>query len=467
MNVAVKKIETEADKKAFTVEIQHLMRVNHENIVTLYGVIWPEEPVCIIMEYAEGGSLYNVLHSQNKIVYSAGHAMNWALQCARGVEYLHGMDPPIIHRDLKPPNLLLFERGTVLKICDFGTACYKKTYMTNNKGSAAWMAPEVFEGSRYTEKCDVYSWGIILWEILSRERPFKNLSGTVYTIMWYVHLGRRPPLIMKCPPPIEKLYTRCWDKDPDVRPSMQEVVSVMEDLLPLFTGYDKPLESEDDSICSEEEEPTDGTEDYFEEEFIQSLRASKANGHNTGMFSHSNPVPLDPRISKELSIDVDSSPTINTDTFEIDLPDGTNQPAGGIDPSSCPGLPPTAPHQKTVGESCDRELGMGVCEALDPQLRPISPDPNNKRSVEIFKEHLKLADEYLKVQTDTYYLKRNFEKLSEELSATSQQDDIQKLENEKDSLEKLRDLLKQQLANKRSQRAHTREGLQAHQSYPT
>lgn len=60
------------------------------------------------------------------------------------MEYLHNMKPkPLIHRDLKPPNLLLINGGIHLKICDFGTAADKKTYMTNNKGSAAWMAPEV------------------------------------------------------------------------------------------------------------------------------------------------------------------------------------------------------------------------------------------------------------------------------------------------------------------------------------
>ena len=73
--------------------------------------------------------------------------MNWALQCARGVAYLHDMKPrALVHRDLKPPNLLLMMEGRVLKICDFGTACDIRTHMTNSQGSAAWMAPEVFEG---------------------------------------------------------------------------------------------------------------------------------------------------------------------------------------------------------------------------------------------------------------------------------------------------------------------------------
>lgn len=114
---------------------------------------------------------YLVLDCRSRISYTHHHAINWALQCARGVAYLHGMKPSaIIHRcvkqkynykgvinllffifvssrDLKPPNLLLMMEGRVLKICDFGTACDMRTQMTNGQGSAAWMAPEVFEGT--------------------------------------------------------------------------------------------------------------------------------------------------------------------------------------------------------------------------------------------------------------------------------------------------------------------------------
>uniref|UniRef100_A0A668RRM4 Mitogen-activated protein kinase kinase kinase 7 n=1 Tax=Oreochromis aureus TaxID=47969 RepID=A0A668RRM4_OREAU len=241
-DVAIKTIESESERKAFIVELRQLSRVNHPNIVKLYGSC--NNPVCLVMEYAEGGSLYNVLHGAEPLpYYTASHAMSWCLQCSQGVAYLHGMKPKaLIHRDLKPPNLLLVAGGTVLKICDFGTACDIQTHMTNNKGSAAWMAPEVFEGSNYSEKCDVFSWGIILWEVITRRKPFDEIGGPAFRIMWAVHNGTRPPLIKNLPKPIESLMTRCWSKDPSQRPSMEEIVKIMTHLMKYFPGSDEPLQ---------------------------------------------------------------------------------------------------------------------------------------------------------------------------------------------------------------------------------
>lgn len=256
--VAVKLIETESERKAFTTELKQLSRVSHPNIVKLYGACKEPPTVCLVMEYAEGGSLYNVLHGTGpQPTYTAAHAMSWALQCSKGVEYLHGMKPKaLIHRDLKPPNLLLIMGGTVLKICDFGTACDIQTHMTNNKGSAAWMAPEVFEGSNYSEKCDVFSWGIIFWEVITRRKPFDEIGGPAFRIMWAVHNGTRPPLIRNLPKPLEILMTRCWHGNPAERPSMAEVCRIMTYMFQFFSGADKPLEY---PPCSESSDSPDWT----------------------------------------------------------------------------------------------------------------------------------------------------------------------------------------------------------------
>ncbi|XP_046969256.1 mitogen-activated protein kinase kinase kinase 7 isoform X2 [Vanessa cardui] len=278
--VAVKHINSEVERREFAIEVRQLSRVSHPNIVRLYGACTQGAQVCLVMEYAEGGSLYNVLHNRPKPKYSAAHAMSWARQCAEGVAYLHAMKPkPLIHRDLKPPNLLLVAGGQKLKICDFGTAADKATYMTNNKGSAAWMAPEVFEGSSYTEKCDVFSWGIILWEVLSRRKPFEE-GGSAFQIMWAVHTGQRPVLIEGCPEPIEQLMTQCWHKIPAERPSMVKVVEIMAALSEFFPGADTPinyddLEADDSEYLDDDFGPY-STHDSFETESI-------VQSHNTNL----------------------------------------------------------------------------------------------------------------------------------------------------------------------------------------
>lgn len=96
-------------------------------------------------------------------------------------------------------------------------------------------------GHNYNEKCDIFSWGIILWEVLARRKPFEEIAGNAFTIMWAVHRGDRPPLIQNCPKPVELLMTKCWAKNPAERPSMSEILRIMTHLCNFFEGADQPI----------------------------------------------------------------------------------------------------------------------------------------------------------------------------------------------------------------------------------
>nr|WAK98088.1 mitogen-activated protein kinase kinase kinase 7 [Colaphellus bowringi] len=435
--VAVKNITREAEKKSFLIEVRQLSRVDHENIVKLYGACTKGSQFCLVMEYAEGGSLFNVLH-RSSLQYSLAHAMSWAYQCSKGVEYLHAMQPkPLIHRDLKPPNLLLINSGVILKICDFGTAADKNTYMTNNKGSAAWMAPEVFTSSHYTEKCDVFSWGIILWEVISRKKPFYNHGGSAFSIMWAVHKGKRPHLLRNCPPPIEKLMTSCWDHDPSKRPSMEEIVKRMKAICSLLPGADKPIQPSnyncDESYDLEEDEQED---DYTEVEEIFNSNVNTNGEINVKALpqpSHDFLKPLslecDPKAwDLEQSYDMQTLPG-----FDRAVPkNGTaNTIQAGVQSSS---------ESSHANQDLDNMYVL-----LDPHLRPATPDYSEPKSVALFEEHKQLAKEYWKVQTELVLLtqKKN-QLLAAEEEDERRQMNLKALQEEKESLRLARDLLQQQ-----------------------
>uniref|UniRef100_A0A3Q3CL95 Mitogen-activated protein kinase kinase kinase 7 n=1 Tax=Haplochromis burtoni TaxID=8153 RepID=A0A3Q3CL95_HAPBU len=409
-DVAIKTIESESERKAFIVELRQLSRVNHPNIVKLYGSC--NSPVCLVMEYAEGGSLYNVLHGAEPLpYYTASHAMSWCLQCSQGVAYLHGMKPKaLIHRDLKPPNLLLVAGGTVLKICDFGTACDIQTHMTNNKGSAAWMAPEVFEGSNYSEKCDVFSWGIILWEVITRRKPFDEIGGPAFRIMWAVHNGTRPPLIKNLPKPIESLMTRCWSKDPSQRPSMEEIVKIMTHLMKVFclvyfyTSYR--------SDANMEHSDSQGSNDT-----IKITNVSLSRGGSVESLS-----------ARTQCLSSSDSKRMSADLSELEpkmqfAPAATCESQRRRSVQDLPGICTESSQVRHVllyiflpsdTNGSDNSIPMAYL-TLDHQLQPLAPCPNSKESMAVFEQHCKMAQEYLKVQTEIALLIQRKKELIAEL----------------------------------------------------
>lgn len=130
---------------------------------------------CIITEYMSGGSLRKYLRNQNPYSLPPKLVLKLALDIARGMQYLHSQG--ILHRDLKSENLLL-GRDMRVKVADFGISCQESESFTTHEftGTYRWMAPEMLKDRNHTKKADVYSFGIVLWELLTALTPYENMT---------------------------------------------------------------------------------------------------------------------------------------------------------------------------------------------------------------------------------------------------------------------------------------------------
>jgi mitogen-activated protein kinase kinase kinase 13 len=212
--VAVKKVRDVKET-----DIRHLRKLNHPNIISFKGVCTQAPCYCIIMEYCPYGQLYEVLRDDKQLPPSL--LMDWAKQIASGMNYLH--THKIIHRDLKSPNVLI-ARNDIVKISDFGTSreWNEKSTKMSFAGTVAWMAPEVIRNEPCSEKVDIWSYGVVLWELLTNEIPYKDVDSSA--IIWGVgsnslHL----PVPSTCPEGFKLLMTQCWRAKPRNRPSFRQI----------------------------------------------------------------------------------------------------------------------------------------------------------------------------------------------------------------------------------------------------
>ncbi|HUV84104.1 MAG TPA: protein kinase, partial [Methanosarcinales archaeon] len=211
--------------REFLREVTMMANLRHPNIVEFYKVCIEPEKNCIVMEYMAGGSLYDLLHSEGELEWVL--RLQFALEICQGLKYLHHNN--IVHRDLKSLNVLLDERQQHAKLTDFGLSKQDTGTATMTKaiGTPAWMPPEALNDERYTPKSDIYSYGIILHELATREDPYPGIKNV--TIMQEVLKGRRPVLPAKCPCPsrFSLLMQRCWAGRPDERP---DAITVAQEL---------------------------------------------------------------------------------------------------------------------------------------------------------------------------------------------------------------------------------------------
>ncbi|KOM54111.1 hypothetical protein LR48_Vigan10g000300 [Vigna angularis] len=177
-------------------------------------------------EYAKGGSVRQFLMKRQNRSVPLKLAVKQALDVARGMAYVHGLG--LIHRDLKSDNLLIFGDKSI-KIADFGVARIEVLTegMTPETGTYRWMAPEMIQHRPYTQKVDVYSFGIVLWELITGMLPFQNMTA-VQAAFAVVTKNVRPIIPNDCLPVLREIMTRCWDPNPDIRPPFTEIVGMLE-----------------------------------------------------------------------------------------------------------------------------------------------------------------------------------------------------------------------------------------------
>lgn len=214
--VAVKKFK---DRNPTLVETKHMRSLNHENIIALIGVCTTPPVYCIVMEYCPT-SLYDEIKN-NKI--PPRRVCDWARQVACGMEYLHAKQQ--IHRDLKSPNILLAQDKHTLKISDFGTsrAFGSKSATMSFCGSVSWMAPEMVKGEPCGKKVDVWSFGVVLWELLTGEMPYAGVdqAAIIYGIgNESLHL----PVPTTAPLGFSLLLKQCWNPCAKHRPEFRQIL---------------------------------------------------------------------------------------------------------------------------------------------------------------------------------------------------------------------------------------------------
>ncbi|CAN4080376.1 unnamed protein product [Withania somnifera] len=209
-------------------EAEILSKLHHPNVVAFYGVVQdgPGGTLATVTEFMVNGSLRHVLLCKDRNL-DRRKKLIIAMDAAFGMEYLHSKN--IVHFDLKCDNLLVNLKDPSRPICkvgDFGLSKIKRNTLVTGgvRGTLPWMAPELLNGSsnKVSEKVDVFSFGIVLWEILTGEEPYANMHyGAI--IGGIVNNTLRPPVPGFCDPEWRILMEQCWAPDPSVRPCFTEI----------------------------------------------------------------------------------------------------------------------------------------------------------------------------------------------------------------------------------------------------
>ncbi|KAH7682109.1 Non-specific serine/threonine protein kinase protein [Dioscorea alata] len=216
---------TTENMEDFCNEIYILSRLRHPNVILFLGACMKPPHLSMVTEYMEMGSLYYLIHmSGQKKKLSWRKRLKMLRDICRGLMCIHRMK--IVHRDLKSANCLV-NKHWMVKICDFGLSrVMTDAPMSDNSsaGTPEWMAPELIRNEPFTEKCDIFSLGVIMWELCTLNRPWEGVPP-VQVVYAVANEGTR----LEIPEgPLGKLISDCW-AEPNERPSCQEILTRLVD----------------------------------------------------------------------------------------------------------------------------------------------------------------------------------------------------------------------------------------------
>lgn len=221
-------------------ELIVMQRVQSPHVVRLFGIT-TEPSICIVLEFCHKGSLYDVLCTDMRLNWA--QCFEWFREIALGTLALHASDPPIVHRDLKTLNLLVDDTDR-LKVADFGLSRLNEgsadqlATLQRMRGTYIYCAPEIYFGLAYTPLSDVYSIGLIFWELVVKcvtgqyQRPFGEYPAVSFGFQVVIMASRRGtrPTVPACPKVMQTLLTTLWSADPSKRPSCLQLISMIDEV---------------------------------------------------------------------------------------------------------------------------------------------------------------------------------------------------------------------------------------------
>lgn len=218
----------------FMVEMKLMSKLRHPNIVEFIGACIHNPNLAIILEFMAGGSLYRAIHRRRRNVLGPFPLLKtvWiAYGVAKGMAHLHSQYPVVIHRDVKSPNVLLGTNVREVKITDFGLSRLRVNSYVNTGpgGTPEWMAPELLRQDQFNEKSDVFSFGVILWELVMCEKPWRD-DHPMQIVFKVGSRGEKLPTPPPeaCEPELREMIVECFADDPNRRPDFKKIVEKLE-----------------------------------------------------------------------------------------------------------------------------------------------------------------------------------------------------------------------------------------------